>query len=401
MKANQIRLIRRKRLAILLAIALIMCCIALFAAPYNTYAFTDDNINDAKDIGDILLDDYATRKDGKVFNSETLADLYEQITGQKGATLDTVGNKIDNADEYGGQQIFTADDIRTANKDINGVGKDIVLTMVDGMQWTVTSLIKVPNDEGGSDIIATLWLANTSYTHEWNLWYQNVTNVTYPSNVYGTSYIRAKGLNIGSRYVKSQGAGSLADDVEQSSEHTYAKFTMPSVTGSLTNFLVKPSKVRYQEVENQYSGGTVGNVGYTLSNEAYGTPTGSTNWYKSGSSIDMSTMPFKTGYTDWKEDLIWLPSLTETGYSSSYYGIWGLSNNQRSNSAVSWLRSSGTGHADYAYSLSTTGSPSSTYVMTEYAVRPALHLNLSAAGSGSAKTLSNPKDFEVTYDGSS
>ncbi|MDE5618530.1 MAG: hypothetical protein K2I79_03490, partial [Clostridia bacterium] len=342
----------------------------------------DDNINDAKDIGDILLDDYATRKDGKVFDAEAMAKLYEQITGQKGATLDTVGNKIDNADEYGGQQIFTADNIRTANENINGVGKDIVLTMVDGMKWTVTSLIKVPNDEGGNDIIATLWLANTSYALAWNTWYENASNVEYPSNVYGTSYIRAEGLNIGSGYVASQGASSLTYDIEQSAEHPYAKFTMPSVTGSLTNFLVKPSKVRYQEVENQYSGSTIGGVGYTLPNEAYGTPTGSTNWF-SNKTLDLSTIPLKTGYTDWKDDLIWLPSLSETGTSSSIDGIWGLSNAQRTNFTASWLRSCSYGSTWSAYNLVDLGNSSNgNYVTRINAVRPALHLNLSAAGSG-------------------
>ncbi|MDE5618383.1 MAG: hypothetical protein K2I79_02735, partial [Clostridia bacterium] len=414
MKANQIRLTWRRLLSILLAITLIMCCIAIFTAPNNTYAFTDDNINNAKDVGDILLKDYATRKDGKVFNNEILADLYEQLTGVEGATLKTVGEKIDSASTYGGQNIWNASDIRDANKIINdNVSKDIILTMVDGMKWIVTSLIKVPNEEGGSDIIATLWRADsnvrnattgeeTSYNHSWNSWYQNATNVTYPSNVYGTSYIRAEGLNIGGGYVASQGADSFTD-IDQSEEHPYAKFTMPSVTGSLTSFLVKPSKVTYQEVENQYPNSTIGGVGYSLPNEAYGTPTGSTNWYSNSSkTINMSTMSSKAGYTNWSNDLIWLPSLTETGESSSVYGIWGLSDNQRSNSAVSWLRSGYGNRADGVCGLAAAGSSrSGGYVTYAYDVRPALHLNLSAADSGSAKTLSTPANFKVTYDGSS
>ncbi|MDE5618839.1 MAG: hypothetical protein K2I79_05065, partial [Clostridia bacterium] len=118
--------------------------------------------------------------------------------------------------------------------------------------------------------------------------------------------------------------------------------------------------------------------------------------------IDMSTLSSKAGYTDWKEDLIWLPSLTETGYSSSAYGIWGLSDNQRSNSIVSWLRSGSRTDASLTCALAdAVSSYGNVDVTSAYAVRPALHLNLSAAGKGSAKTLSNPTDFEVTYDGSS
>ncbi|MDE5618410.1 MAG: hypothetical protein K2I79_02870, partial [Clostridia bacterium] len=208
-------------------------------------------------------------------------------------------------------------------------------------------------------------------------------------------------LNIGGGYVASQGADSLTD-IDQSEEHLYAKFTMDSITGSLTNFLVKPSQVAYQGVENQYSGGTIGRVGYSLPNDAYGTPTDTSRWYISYNKvIDMSTMSSKAGYTNWQEDLIWLPSLTETGYSSSYYGIWGLSDNQRSNSAVSWLRSGRSDAAFDAYYLTEDGSSYKfTGTTDENAVRPALHLNLTDAGSGSAKTLSNPTDFKITYDGS-
>ncbi|MDE5618468.1 MAG: hypothetical protein K2I79_03170, partial [Clostridia bacterium] len=206
---------------------------------------------------------------------------------------------------------------------------------------------------------------------------------------------------MGSGYVASQGASSLTNDVTQSETHPYAKFTMESITGSLTNFLVKPSQVAYQGVENQYSGGTVGDVGYSLPNEAYGTPTGTQNWYSS-KSIDMSTMSEKTGYTNWKDDLIWLPSLTEVGSSNTVYGIWGLSDAQRYNSATSWLRSGTESMVNYAYSLVDADVTfSSNYVNNSYAVRPALHLNLSGADGGSAKTLSNPTDFKVTYDGSS
>ncbi|MDE5618732.1 MAG: hypothetical protein K2I79_04520, partial [Clostridia bacterium] len=377
--------------------------------PINTtYGFNTDNISQAKDIGDILLEDYTTRSDGKVFNVETLQALYEQITGKKNATLDDIGNMIDDTAtsiEYGGQRIVSSNNIRET-----GDKQDILLNMVDGMQWTVTSLVKV-----GSDIIATLWRADsnvrnattgeeTSYNHVWSSVIDNTTNVTYPSNVYGTSYIRAEGLNIGGGYVAAQGASSLTT-VNQSATHPYAKFTMSNVTGSLTNFLVKPSQVAYQGVENQTSGSPISSMRYTLANEAYGTPTGTQNWYSNSSkTIDMSTLPSKAGYTNWKDDLIWLPSLTETGFNNSVYGLWGLSDNQRSSSANSFVRSctvsSGTNDLRYIYAMDANGTANNPISTSARAVRPALHLNLSSAElSAGWPGLTVPEDFEVTYNG--
>ena len=146
------------------------------------------------------------------------------------------------------------------------------------------------------------------YVRLTNKWYENVTNVTYPSNVYGTSYIRSHGLNIGSDYVASKGAMSLTKS-PQSSTHEYAKLTIPSIKGALTNFIVKPSAVEYQSNQNNNIGGTIGNINFTLPNEAYGTPSGTVKWYNAnGRDLDYSN---KSGYTEWKDNYISLASLNE------------------------------------------------------------------------------------------
>ena len=266
-------------------VAILLClCFVSFDNINDVFAFDSSNIiSGAVDVGDILLEGYADRADGKVFNGDAMAALYEKLTGKSGA-------EIGDVDALG---TLTAKEIRAKNGN-----KDIVLTM-NGQQWTVTHLTK---DTSGNTI-ATLWQASNATTHQWNTWYLNNTTLTYPCNVYGTSYIRSHGLNIGSDYVASNGATSLTQS-PQSEMHEYAKLTMPSVKGSLTDYIVKPSAVEYQSNQNQNAGGTIGNIGCTLPNDAYGTPSGAVKWYSSGN-VNMGTLPSKTGYDAWKDDYIW------------------------------------------------------------------------------------------------
>ncbi|MDE6550975.1 MAG: hypothetical protein K2M44_05715, partial [Clostridia bacterium] len=338
------------------------------------------------DIGDILIDGYAERTDSKVFNEDAMSDFYAKLTGDAAKnTIDDVDNLLQDVDA------LTAADIRSKNGN-----KDIVLTM-DGQSWTVTHLTK---DRSGNTI-ATLWLATSSETHSWAIRTggSNYPSATYPSSMYSCSYIRADGLNSGgSGYVASSGATTLTK-LAQSPTHQYARLTMPSVEGSLTDFIVKPAQVAYQETENHTAGGSIGARGFTFPNEAYGTPSGTIRW--GHASLDYSA---KNGYTEWKDDYIWLPSLTETGYSTTVTGIWGLSVNQRSNSANSWLRS-GTSNAYGLEVFILNAAGNSSYVNTPigtYAVRPALHLNLDKAAEYSGKpAVKEPTDVSVEYKGTS
>ncbi len=378
--SNRYRLITGLSAAIVIVAVLLCCCFISFNNINDVFAFTGSNITSgAVDIGDILLEDYADRTDGKVFNGESMAALYEKLTGKTGA-------EIGDVDALG---TLTAADIRDKNGD-----KDIVLNM-DGQQWTVTHLTK---DRSGNTIV-TLWQASGANSCEWNKWYKDTTAYEYPSNVYGTSYIRSQGLNIGSDYAESENAATLTES-SQDETHEYAKLTMPSVKGSLTDFIVKPSAVAYQENQNNNAGDTIGNVGYTLPNDAYGTPSGNVNWYTAGST-DMSVLPSKTGYSAWKDDYIWLPSMTETGIDDNVNGIWALSKNQRSNSKISLLRSSGHKNAARNYHLAATGNALGYGYMTlAYAVRPALHLNLNLVSKhSSAIELAGPTDVTAEYNG--
>ncbi len=367
--------------AAVVIVAVLLClCFVSFNNINDAFAFTTSNMTSgAVDVGDILLNGYADRTDGKVFNGKSMTALYEKLTGKRGA-------EIGDVDALG---TLTAANIRAKNSN-----KDIVLTM-DGQKWTVTHLTK---DRSGNTIV-TLWKASESTTHIWNPWADNVTTYAYPSSMYSTSFVRADALNSGGNgYVATKGATTLTK-VAQKADHKYARLTMPSVKGSLTNFIVKPSAVAYQETENQTVGGTIGNIGYTLPNEAYGTPSGTIKWYVFNA-INMNPTG-KSGYADWKDDYIWLPSATETGKSNVTNGIWALSDNQRSNSAISWLRSSSRRYASNAcYVYASGGNVDDSYVTDSYAVRPALHLNLdSAAEHSDGAALAEPTDVSVEYKG--
>ncbi|MDE6550718.1 MAG: hypothetical protein K2M44_04405, partial [Clostridia bacterium] len=307
-----------------------------------------------------------------------MESLYSKLTG------DESNSDISDVDALG---TLTAAQIRAKNGN-----KDIVLT-IDDQQWTVTYLTK---DKSGNTIV-TLWLAMTSANATFNRWRGNTPSATYPSNMYSSSYIRASALNSGGGgYVETNGATTLTK-IEQSTDHKYARFTMSktAVEGSLTDFIVKPSQVAYQETENQYAGGTIGGLSYTLPNDAYGEPSGTVKWH---SSFNYST---KSGYTEWKDDYIWLPSLTETGYNTSVTGIWGLSVNQRSNTANSWVRSAHVPDATYTYVLDSSGSNYSPALVTNGAsVRPAFHLNLTEAALYSGKpALIEPTGVSAEYNG--
>ena len=129
----------------------------------------------------------------------------------------------------------------------------------------------------------------------------------------------------------------------------------------------------------------------TLPNEAYGVPEGTIKW---PTDMDYSK---KNGYATWKDDYIWLPSLTETGYNESIVGLWNLSNNQRSSAGNSWLRSACNTYANWGFALTTSGSSlSDPFLTNTNNVRPALHLNLDMAAKSSAGAdLSEPTDIVV------
>ena len=179
---------------------------------------------------------------------------------------------------------------------------------------------------------------------------------------------------------------------------------MDGVDNSLTEYLAKPSEVGYQETE--FDEGTMKSfygyaaTYYFLPNDAYSAPSGGM-WY--GSMDYSSKGTSETAYDVWKDDYLWLPSLTETGISNDTVkdvygsgpdfvgdGMWDTDAALRSaNSGVGlgrcWLRSGGAYDAQRAYLLNASGNRDQLVVNNanidkgSCGVRPALHFNLSAA----------------------
>ena len=360
---------KHQRLRVAVAVSIValvaaMCGFAIFTHPTPTYA-TGRAADNA--VAELLSKHYEMRTDGKIFDRKQINALLEKLGGAN-ATLATV-NALGTQD---------AGHIRTRN------GGDVTVTF-GGMEWNVTHLTQ---DNNGNTIV-TFWLASSSEVIQYNPWTANAPTLAYPCNMYSTSLIRAQALNSGGcGYVATQGASTLTP-IAQDAEHTYAKFTMTGIQGSLTKYIVAPINVAYQETETIRSYYTSWN---TCPNEAWGTPASasySSNMNYSG----------KSYYTQWASDYIWLPSLAETG-ASDITGIWNLSESQRSNSVNTWLRTGYYPNSLNSCSLYENGTSSDLRTTYELAVRPAMHFNLTEAVADAIDPMTVPTtDTSKTYAG--
>ena len=378
-----------KLVRIRFGVAIVLICLiatigvsAIFARSDRTYAMTSTAMG--VQVDELLSRHYQMRSDGKAFNRASLNALLAALGGANVTAVDALGTQ-------------TAADLRTRN----GL-KDIVVQF-GGFQWTVTHVTK----DNHNNLIATLWLASSTETCQWNYGHSNFATYDYPSSMYSTSYIRANALNSGGcGYVANAADGptGVLTPLAQSDQHPYAAFTMQTVPDptdaarnmSVRQYLVQPKDVAYQQTETILSETGVNNGWYTCPNEAYGTPA-IESYYQGNTVWDFSK---KNHYADWADDYLWLPSIAETGYDTTVRGIWDLSCDQRSNSTGSWLRS---GYYPDAYSacfLDQSGNSNGYGLMSLYAVRPALHLNLTKASAESADPIDvSTTDKSKIYDG--
>ncbi|MDE6551238.1 MAG: hypothetical protein K2M44_07070, partial [Clostridia bacterium] len=380
MLSKRYRLISALSAAVIIVGVLLCFTFISFNNINEVFAFYNITPTITYDIGNILLEDYESRKDDNVFDGDAMKALYALLTG------DSSKSDISDVDALG---TLSSADLRSHNEN-----KDIILTL-DGKQWTATHLTK---DRDGNTIL-TLWLARSDDACQWNTWSVYDASYKYLANIYSTSYIRAVALNSGgSGYVATDGATELTK-IAQSDTHTYARLTMPSIAGSLTDFIVTPSHVAYQETENQSD--LADGYTHTLLNDAYGTPSGNINYFSAEIYDDVTTTDL---YSEWKDDYIWLPSITETGvkgYALYSDGIWDLSSYQRYNSINSFTRSTYSTASARAYALLyNTDSLTGPNVDTTGAARPALHLNLDLVAKHSTYAASiEPTDVTVEYKG--
>ena len=325
--------------------------------------------------------------DGSSFNSANVKALLETLSGTSGGTIDTISSNIDS-----NSGAITAAQIRnyTTNK---SSGESVIVTF-GGFEWIVVYLSKAqnnadaPSGDVAGDVIATLWLSGeatldtSTFGNSSSYRGVNDPNSGVPTNMYGTSYIRAK-LNNGGRYI---------DIISNSSNPTSISMTYTAVSnykfedfvqdGVLTQYMVTPANISWQE--NGQSAQETLQFDYNMSNENWTNikmgATADSNFDGSGAYNYAGKTFGDYGNDTWKDDYLWLPSMTETGYNDTYSGMWNLSGAERSNgTANSWFRSASYYSSYNAYLLFSSGVIySSTTVNFSRAVRPALHLNLTS-----------------------
>ena len=352
---------------------------------------------------ELTLDGYENRTDGKVFDAQILQDLYKKLTGNANAAIGTVG-------ALGTQN---SADFRGRNN-----GKDVVVTL-GGKEWVATYL--TTNRQG--QIILDLWYADASYTTQWSAFFDTtvyhdytamVNLFTYPQNMYSTSLMRSVGLNnVTSGYVASQNDTSLTA-VSQNPNHLFAKFTMPNgsgVTGSLVGFIDKPANVAYQETEYRsymgYPSGGNGDDYVIMVNDMYSDSHGLRN----------RAYNAKSGYNDWKNDYIWLPSHTEISAGSaadpnaSSTCEWKISASAMllhgSASSELFVRSSYVSPSTGNFQMRLQGIFLGGTTITgdtprgdvAHTTRPAFHFNLTKAAAAAADRMVVPQDVTTTYTG--
>ena len=374
----------------------------------STWTIVGDGVNGgfpvlqwSVDIINNPIDEIYNDAEGKM-DEENVGRLLEYLLGESDVDV-TAKETMDKLNALAGSTMTSAD-IRDKND-----GTDITVRF-GGLDWTVTYLSK---DNAGNNIL-TLWLSssqqdafsgrtategklygfiNNSLYSDWsNDWSADTPSSNYPSNMYGTSYIRAVTLNNGGIYTTD---GTNTATASQNTNSVFARFTMDEVDNSLTKFLVKPGKIEWQRYQSGVETMS-GWAGILYGNDSLNDPNDiglKGDWYSSSYNYKD-----KTGYQAWANDYIWLPSITESGFNSTFNGLWETSTSQRQNyssstsnnstvgsgnvydvglRSYSWLRSTNGSAAHLAsYIFSSGEGYNSNFVSGVGAVRPALHLNL-------------------------
>ncbi|MDE7162744.1 MAG: hypothetical protein K2O44_01520 [Clostridia bacterium] len=388
-------------------------CAGLCLGTVFSFLKTDRSIAEAATaatVNEITINSSGTATNGFVFRQDNLNTLYNKILNRNsGATLDDVASSINGTATYAGKGTgsIAVNKIRNSSE-INGGA--LLKVRFGGLEWQVTSVTK--NSAG--NVIASLWLTDNNSTvdtyvngltkkGQFSYGAATTSNVTYPSSVYGTSFIRVVALNAGGQYSTST---TKATTYGQDSSNVFAKFTMTGAAGSLTKYIAKPSTVKYQEVQSFADANTGTTAIFACPNEAYGNPCNNT-WYSNDIQINFT---LATDSSKWKDDYIWLPSYTEIGgaYSTTIAteGLWKTTSDgrKRTGTGGAWLRTANNnsktnvyGQILYVDDVGGLKVEASNSVKT---VRPALHLNLTEAQKVAAATINKPSQAQdLRYNG--
>lgn len=349
---------------------------------------------------------------GKGFNEGNLNNLMQLITGSGETNVYNMNNLV------------FADAPTIKAKNYNKAPIHDVVVRVAGLDWQAVCLTQAKNQ----DWILTLWLSNNfqeafanrsnteGYYHgyssgpkggilfsSWAAFSNSDPSVNLPSNLYGANYIRSVVLNNGYAFA---GSGSQMVPYYPNENSAFAKFTMPSVEGNITDYIVKPVGVIWQEYGQSASAFGLGS--YSLSNENWSNRIPDYGNYM-GQNYNFNSYPGGTfnyaskSLNDWSQDNLWLPSYTEikgmwktsdeqnksyTGKDEYEPGFVGTIQTPDRDNLYSdtWLRSADPWYANNVYYLDVAGDTFNTMdVWHRRGVRPAFHLNLTTAAASLQK----------------
>lgn len=157
-----------------------------------------------------------------------------------------------------------------------------------------------------------------------------------------------------------------------------------------TNYLVTPRQMSWQE--NQSAKEILG-MAYNLSNESWSTTLSDDGFYSSNNNY--ADIESSDG---WADEYLWLPSLSEIGYSGTN-GLWGTSTDQRACYGTNsfkvgvrqatmvnntWTRSANYKQSYGYYFIKSSGDGKSVGTLGARVFRPCIHLNLTALEQGRA-----------------
>lgn len=397
---------------ILLSFAICFLFGLIFALSFNNtksvYAAANNadpaTIDDFYCVGD-LWDYKNSTFDKTVFNN-----LVAAVTNNNNMDFESLSKNI-----LEQKSALTSTDFRTFNG-----GKDIALkltrwlnTGIDVAYWTPTYLSY--NKDG--DLILTLFQLDkkdgAGFAFSGN--YSSRDNNNPASAIYGASYMRAQTLGNQGKYLT--GNGELA--TATSSDYWFYYDFFADDSWGINKFIATPETMQWQE--NGESAKAILGYEYNLSNENWSNNISNDGFY----SADMNFASKYPEYnSNWKGDILWLPSLSEVGVNDQNSGLWQLSYAQRRgiyndepHYSTPWFYSSfysyrlRSAHSKYNYSALSLSyydtEPEISEFVTDVNVigcccRACLHLNLTKADKSIKVDFSNASvenNYTLEYNG--
>ncbi|MDE6867524.1 MAG: hypothetical protein K2J83_00065, partial [Clostridia bacterium] len=408
----------------------------------------DSTTNKVFDAG-VLADLYAALTGVEGANLQTVAnDLVGTHSEMYGYS-----KKVNLPEYKTAAQLYELNDNHNITVNLNGQEFAVSFLTTDNNGHVIATLWMTQPLKDSEDTTVTGKMGWATAAYEVD--YTTSIGESYISNAYSTSLLRMKVLNAGptdgtaTAYAMGTSNANVTSlnqsvDSETRKGNLLAPFTLDNSalvgTGyankSLIEYLVQPSQVEYTYwLDWPATSGSKANTSYplneTLTSPLYlSTSVGKTTtkfyggesngshlgyWWNAGVyNYATSTV---NHYNDWGDDYIWIPSITETGHATAD-GFWATGSsttgqirfNQEgtkdtetlAGTKVStehvWLRTGNPTSPSNSRFLSSSGTAVYAYSAASLAVRPALHLDLTAADESKVLNKPTADNTQFVYD---